>query len=61
MEVTGIFVRVDDLGRVHIPTEIRRKLHIREGQLLEIYIAGEDKGVVFEKCSPEDETQKEFE
>lgn len=37
MKATGIIRRVDDLGRVVIPKEIRRTLHIREGEALEIY------------------------
>lgn len=37
MKATGIIRRVDDLGRVVIPKEIRRTLHIREGEPLEIY------------------------
>ena len=38
MKATGIIRRVDDLGRVVIPKEIRRTLHIREGEALEIYV-----------------------
>lgn len=38
MKATGIIRRVDDLGRVVIPKEIRRSLRIREGEPLEIYI-----------------------
>lgn len=37
MKATGIIRRVDDLGRVVIPKEIRRTLGIREGEPLEIY------------------------
>ena len=37
MKATGIIRRTDDLGRVVIPKEIRRTLHIREGEPLEIY------------------------
>lgn len=36
MKTTGIFRRVDDLGRVVIPKEIRRQLRIEEGDALEI-------------------------
>lgn len=39
MKATGIVRRIDDLGRVVIPKEIRRTLRIREGDPLEIYIA----------------------
>ena len=37
MKATGIVRRMDDLGRVVIPREIRQKLGIKEGELLEIY------------------------
>ena len=47
MKATGIVRRIDDLGRVVIPKEIRRTLDIREGDALEIYTA--DDGVVFRK------------
>ena len=38
MKTTGIIRRVDDLGRVVIPKEIRRQCGIREGEALEIYV-----------------------
>lgn len=47
MKATGIVRRVDDLGRVVIPKEIRRSLRIREGEALEIFL--EDGKVVFAK------------
>ena len=37
MKATGIVRRIDDLGRVVVPKEIRRTLHIREGDPLEIF------------------------
>lgn len=37
MRATGIIRRIDDLGRVVIPKEIRKTCHIREGDPLEIY------------------------
>ena len=37
MKATGIIRRVDDLGRVVIPKEIRRTMKIREGEPLEIF------------------------
>ena len=50
MKATGIVRRIDDLGRVVIPKEIRRNLRIREGDPLELYTV--DGGVVFKKYSP---------
>lgn len=49
MKATGIVRRIDDLGRVVIPKEIRRSLKIREGDPLEIFI--ENNGVYFQKYS----------
>ena len=51
MKATGIVRRVDDLGRVVIPKEIRRACNIREGDLLEIFL-DEDGAVVFRKYIP---------
>ena len=51
MKATGIIRRIDDLGRVVIPKEIRRTLRIREGDPLEIYVDGND-SVVYRKYSP---------
>ena len=51
MKATGIVRRIDDLGRVVIPKEIRRTLRIREGDPLEIYTEM-DGGVIFRKYSP---------
>lgn len=48
MKATGIVRRMDDLGRVVIPKEIRRTLNIREGEPLEIFI-GKNGSVVFQK------------
>ena len=51
MKATGIVRRIDDLGRVVIPKEIRRTMRIREGDPLEIYTnAGGE--VIFKKYSP---------
>lgn len=51
MKATGIVRRVDDLGRIVIPKEIRRTLRIREGDPLEIYTE-KDGGMIFRKYSP---------
>lgn len=40
MKATGIIRRVDDLGRIVIPKEIRRILNVREGSPMELYIDG---------------------
>jgi AbrB family transcriptional regulator (stage V sporulation protein T) len=50
MKATGIVRRIDDLGRVVIPKEIRRTMRIREGDPLEIFTDKEG-GVVFRKYS----------
>lgn len=51
MKATGIVRRIDDLGRVVIPKEIRRTMRIREGDPLEIY-TNPDGEVIFKKYSP---------
>lgn len=51
MKATGVVRRIDDLGRVVIPKEIRRTMRIREGDPLEIYTSGEGE-VIFKKYSP---------
>jgi len=56
MKATGIVRRIDDLGRVVIPKEIRRTLRIREGDPLELFTT-RDGEVVFKKytyCKEED-------
>lgn len=63
MKVTGIVRRVDDLGRIVIPREIRRTLNIREGDPLEVFV-GNDGSITFKKFSPlgeEEENKKEEE
>ena len=54
MKATGIVRRIDDLGRVVIPKEIRRTMRIREGDPLEIYTDHEGE-VIFKKYSPIEE------
>ena len=51
MKATGIVRRIDELGRVVIPKEIRRTLRIREGDPLEIYTDRDDE-VILKKYSP---------
>ena len=51
MKATGIVRRIDDLGRIVIPKEIRRTMRIREGDPLEIYTES-DGTVIFKKYSP---------
>jgi len=51
MKATGIVRRIDDLGRVVIPKEIRRTLRIREGDPLEIFVDRQGE-VILKKYSP---------
>jgi AbrB family transcriptional regulator (stage V sporulation protein T) len=51
MKATGIVRRIDDLGRIVVPKEIRRTLRIREGAPLEIY-TDKDGEIVLKKYSP---------
>lgn len=51
MKATGIVRRIDDLGRIVIPKEIRRTLRIREGDPLEIF-TGREGEVILKKYSP---------
>ena len=51
MKATGIVRRIDELGRVVIPKEIRRTQRIRQGDPLEIFTTG-DGEVIFKKYSP---------
>lgn len=50
MKATGIVRRIDDLGRIIIPKEIRRTLRLHEGDSMEIFINGEGE-VIFKKYS----------
>lgn len=51
MKATGIVRRIDDLGRVVIPKEVRRNFGIREGDPLEIY-TDRDGAIIFKKYAP---------
>lgn len=50
MKATGMTRRIDDLGRIVIPKEIRKQLKIQEGQSIEIFL-NEDKDIVLRKYS----------
>lgn len=52
MRATGIVRRIDDLGRVVIPRDIRRTMKIREGDTLEIFLDPLDKMVCFKRYTP---------
>lgn len=54
MKATGIVRRIDDLGRIVIPKEIRRTCHLREGDAMELYV-GEDGELIFRKYDIEPE------
>ena len=51
MKATGVVRRIDDLGRVVIPKEIRKTLRIKEGEPLEIF-TDKDGGIILRKYSP---------
>ena len=51
MRTTGIVRRIDDLGRVVIPKEVRRTLKIKEGDPLELYVS--EGMVCFKKYAPD--------
>ena len=53
MRATGIVRRIDDLGRIVIPKEIRRSMRLREGDAMEIFL--EDNRICLEKYSTSDE------
>ena len=50
MQETGIIRRIDDLGRIVVPREIRRKLNICDGDPMELFIDG--KNLVWTKYNP---------
>lgn len=51
MKATGIVRRIDDLGRIVIPKEIRRTHGIKEGEPLELFVDGSS--IIFRKYQPE--------
>ena len=54
MKATGIVRRIDDLGRIVIPKEIRRTCNLREGDPMELYL-GENDAIVLKKYDTEPE------
>lgn len=50
MKATGIVRRIDDLGRIVIPKEIRKAMHIKEGDPLEVFT--EKDAIIFKKYRP---------
>lgn len=58
MKCTGITRRVDDLGRIVIPKEIRNTLEIRESEPLEIFVDTEEQMVCFKKYRNEKSLSK---
>ena len=50
MKTTGIIRRIDDLGRIVIPKELRCTLRIKNGDSLEIFVDHED--IILKKYSP---------
>lgn len=51
MKTTGIVRRIDELGRVVIPKELRRTMHLKEGEEMEVFVAP-DNSLVLKKYSP---------
>jgi transcriptional pleiotropic regulator of transition state genes len=49
MNSTGMVRRIDDLGRIVIPKEVRRTLRLREGDGMEIFVNSEEGIVIFKK------------
>lgn len=57
MRATGIVRRLDDLGRLVIPKEIRHMLGWKEGDPLELYFDRESKAIVLKKYEVEDDDE----
>lgn len=55
MKATGIVRKVDELGRVVLPIELRRTLGIEEKDALEIFVEGES--IILKKYQPEDSVE----
>ena len=56
MKPTGIIRRIDDLGRIVIPKEIRRQFNINPGDALELFTSWD--GVIFKKYKPADNSRE---
>jgi stage V sporulation protein T len=52
MKATGIVRRIDDLGRIVIPKEMRRVLSVKEGDPMEVIVTGQ--GILIKKYQPND-------
>lgn len=52
MKATGIVRRIDDLGRIVIPKEIRQRWHIKEGDPLEMFLNEEENALVLKLYQP---------
>lgn len=52
MKATGIIRRIDDLGRIVIPKEIRRQASVREGSPMEFFLEEEDNSIILKPYSP---------
>lgn len=59
MKATGIVRRIDDLGRIVLPKEVRRTMKIREGDPLEIFLS--DDGVTLKKYTVKENLTEMFE
>ena len=49
MKTTGVIRRIDELGRIVIPKEIRKSLRIKNGESLEVYLDGDS--IILKKFS----------
>ena len=56
MKSTGITRRIDDLGRIVIPKEIRKNLKIKENEVLEIFVNNDE--IILKKFSPFNDSEK---
>ena len=60
MMVTGIVRRVDDLGRIVIPKEIRRRMGVEEGTPLEMFIDPTTNDLIFRKYGSREDIQRDI-